>query len=102
MLLLLLLLLLKDYVNENKQEERRCLEQVEELFDKYNKEKNCPIAAAIIEPIQSEGGDHFSYDNYSCCYYYCCCCVQVINTHHQSSSVVYRIFVKKLEIINNN
>ena len=32
------------------------MEQVEELFEKYDKEKGSPVAAVIIEPIQSEGG----------------------------------------------
>lgn len=54
---------LQDYIEENKAEEQKCLEQVEDLFYKYSKEKNAPVAAVIIEPIQSEGGDrHASAD----------------------------------------
>ena len=51
-----LIFLLQDYIEENKAEEQKCLEQVEDLFYKYSKEKNAPVAAVIIEPIQSEGG----------------------------------------------
>ncbi|KZC14929.1 4-aminobutyrate aminotransferase, mitochondrial [Dufourea novaeangliae] len=32
--------------------------QVEELFEKYRKEKKVPVAGVIVEPIQSEGGDN--------------------------------------------
>lgn len=49
---------LNENVRENQQEDERCLAEVEELFEKYNKEKNIPVAGVIIEPIQSEGGDN--------------------------------------------
>jgi 4-aminobutyrate aminotransferase/(S)-3-amino-2-methylpropionate transaminase len=39
---------------ENEAEERRCLEEAETLLDNWH----CPVAAVIIEPIQSEGGDN--------------------------------------------
>lgn len=48
---------LQDFVAENKKEDQRCLANVEELFEKYNK-KGRPVAGVIIEPIQSEGGDN--------------------------------------------
>lgn len=32
--------------------------QVEELFEKYKKEKKTSVAGVIIEPIQAEGGDN--------------------------------------------
>ena len=43
-------------MRENEAEEARCLETVEELFHLYNHEKNAPVAAVIVEPIQAEGG----------------------------------------------
>lgn len=36
------------------EEEQRCLDQVRDLFEQNKIDQ--PIAAAIIEPIQSEGG----------------------------------------------
>ncbi|CAD1468250.1 unnamed protein product, partial [Heterotrigona itama] len=52
---------LDQYEKENKQEDVRCLEQVEELIEQY--EKTVPIAGIIIEAIQCEGGDrHASPD----------------------------------------
>ena len=41
-------------MRENRAEEDRCLARVEELFEEYR--KTSPVAALIIEPIQSEGG----------------------------------------------
>ena len=41
-------------MKENCAEEDRCLARVEELFEEYS--KTSPVAAVIIEPIQSEGG----------------------------------------------
>lgn len=38
----------------NKAEEARCLAAVEELIKTWH----CPVAALIVEPIQSEGGDN--------------------------------------------
>ncbi|GMM32428.1 4-aminobutyrate transaminase [Martiniozyma asiatica (nom. inval.)] len=38
----------------NKKEDERCLALVEERFQKWH----CPIAAIIVEPVQSEGGDN--------------------------------------------
>ena len=48
---------LEDYVRENEEEDRRCLEEVEDLFDRYNRNGK-HVAGVVIEPIQSEGGDH--------------------------------------------
>lgn len=42
------------HVDANKKEDERCLKIVEELFSTWK----CPIAALLIEPIQSEGGDN--------------------------------------------
>nr|NVI72097.1 putative 4-aminobutyrate aminotransferase, mitochondrial-like protein [Cucujiformia] len=44
-------------VRENLHEDRKCLAGVEEMFDKYMK-KGIPVAGIVVEPIQSEGGDH--------------------------------------------
>lgn len=48
---------LEDFVRENQQEEQHCLEQVEDLIERY-KQKGCPVVGIICEPIQSEGGDN--------------------------------------------
>lgn len=48
---------LEDYVRENEAEDKRCLAQVEDIFESQKK-KGSPISGMIVEPIQSEGGDH--------------------------------------------
>jgi len=48
---------LEDNVAENKQEDKKCLEEVQDLIEKWKKKGN-PVAGMIVEPIQSEGGDH--------------------------------------------
>ena len=35
-----------------------CLKEVEQLFDYYNTVKKKPVAGIVVEPVQSEGGDH--------------------------------------------
>lgn len=45
---------LEENTDYNNQEDKKCLEIVEELFKTWS----CPIAGVIIEPIQSEGGDN--------------------------------------------
>ncbi|KAJ0279026.1 hypothetical protein CBS470a_009471 [Colletotrichum nupharicola] len=45
---------LEKYAAENDAEEKRCLKEVEELIKSWH----CPVAAIIVEPIQSEGGDN--------------------------------------------
>ncbi|KAI9476729.1 hypothetical protein LPJ79_002045 [Coemansia sp. RSA 1821] len=44
---------LEKYAQENAQEEKRCLEELERILRTHP----VPIAAVIVEPIQSEGGD---------------------------------------------
>ncbi|XP_036325957.1 4-aminobutyrate aminotransferase, mitochondrial isoform X2 [Rhagoletis pomonella] len=41
----------------NKEQDQRCLAEVEDLIEKYNK-RGIPVAGIIVEPIQSEGGDN--------------------------------------------
>ena len=48
------------YENENRAEEDRCLEETKEIIDNNLH----PIAAMIIEPIQSEGGDNHASPYY--------------------------------------
>ncbi|CAK1552059.1 unnamed protein product [Leptosia nina] len=48
---------LDQHVSENEKEDAKCLEQVADVIEKYNKKGN-PVAGVIVEPIQSEGGDH--------------------------------------------
>ena len=45
---------LEEFINENAAEEARCLAETEDLMEKFHN----PVAAVIVEPIQSEGGDN--------------------------------------------
>jgi 4-aminobutyrate aminotransferase/(S)-3-amino-2-methylpropionate transaminase len=45
---------LEKHVEENAQEEARCLEEAERIITTFHS----PVAAIIIEPVQSEGGDN--------------------------------------------
>ena len=45
---------LEDHVKENVEEEQRCLREVERIIKEFRN----PVAAVIVEPIQSEGGDN--------------------------------------------
>lgn len=45
---------LEEHVQENAAEEKRCLEEVEHLIQTFHN----PVAAVMVEPIQSEGGDN--------------------------------------------
>lgn len=45
---------LEEHVQENAAEEKRCLEETEHLMKTYHN----PVAAVVVEPIQSEGGDN--------------------------------------------
>lgn len=48
---------LEENVRENKEIDRKCLAEVEELIE-ANQKKGWPVAGVILEPIQSEGGDN--------------------------------------------
>jgi len=45
---------LDQYTAENAAEEKRCLEEAEHIIKNYHN----PVAAVVVEPIQSEGGDN--------------------------------------------
>ena len=45
---------LADHVQENAAEEARCLAETEDLIQNFHH----PVAAVVVEPIQSEGGDN--------------------------------------------
>lgn len=45
---------LEDFAAENAQEEQRCLQEAERLIKEFHN----PVAAVVVEPIQSEGGDN--------------------------------------------
>lgn len=45
---------LDKHTDENKKEDQRCLQIVDDLFKTWH----IPVAALLIEPIQSEGGDN--------------------------------------------
>lgn len=44
-------------MRENQAEDAKCLAEVEELIEKYQK-NGVPVAGIVVEPIQSEGGDN--------------------------------------------
>lgn len=48
---------LEENVKENVAEDQRCLAKVEEHLEAQVKKGN-PCAGLIVEPVQSEGGDH--------------------------------------------
>jgi 4-aminobutyrate aminotransferase/(S)-3-amino-2-methylpropionate transaminase len=50
---------LNEFDKENRQEEQRCLDGVEEIIHNSHNNKGTfgPVAAILIEPIQAEGGD---------------------------------------------
>lgn len=50
---------LEENITENQAEEKRCLEEVEDLIFTW-KQQNRAIVGVIVEPIQSEGGDNFA------------------------------------------
>ena len=45
---------LADHVSENAAEEARCLAETEDLIENFHN----PVAAVVVEPVQSEGGDN--------------------------------------------
>lgn len=45
---------LEEHAKENAEEEQRCLQEVERLIKEFHN----PVAAVVVEPIQSEGGDN--------------------------------------------
>ncbi|KAJ5619044.1 4-aminobutyrate transaminase [Penicillium lagena] len=45
---------LEEHAQENAAEEQRCLQEVEQLIKTFHN----PVAAVMVEPIQSEGGDN--------------------------------------------
>ena len=49
---------LAEHAAANAAEERRCLAAVEELLAASSSRRAQPIAAVVVEPIQSEGGDN--------------------------------------------
>ena len=48
---------LEKHEEHNRSEDEKCLKQVKELIASRKKDKR-DVAAVIVEPIQSEGGDH--------------------------------------------
>ena len=51
---------LEEHVQENAAEEERCLQEAERIIKGYHN----PVAAIIVEPIQSEGGDNHASAGY--------------------------------------
>lgn len=48
---------------ENKKEDQRCIARVEELIEEWQR-KGSSVAGVIVEPIQSEGGDHHASNEF--------------------------------------
>ncbi|KAK7080829.1 hypothetical protein SK128_017100 [Halocaridina rubra] len=48
---------LEEHTRENAEEDKKCLEIVEDLIHKFNGAGK-PVAGIVIEPIQAEGGDN--------------------------------------------
>ena len=48
---------MEENVRQNEAEDKQCLAKVEETLEKQKK-IGSPCAGLIVEPIQSEGGDH--------------------------------------------
>nr|CAH0101920.1 unnamed protein product [Daphnia galeata] len=48
---------LEEFAEENKAEDRKCLAEVEEEFERFNKAGKF-VAGVVIEPVQAEGGDN--------------------------------------------
>ncbi|WWC73536.1 4-aminobutyrate aminotransferase [Kwoniella pini CBS 10737] len=53
---------LSEHAKENDAEEKRCLEEYEKILTESKTTR--PVAAVIIEPILSEGGDRHASNNY--------------------------------------
>ncbi len=51
---------LSENIQQNKEEESRCLAQVEATIKSWH----CPVAALVVEPIQSEGGDNHASNEF--------------------------------------
>lgn len=47
---------------ENAAEEQRCIDEVERILDTSSK----PVAAVVVDPIQSEGGDNHASESFFC------------------------------------
>ena len=60
---------LEEFTQENKNEDKRCLETVKEMIWTRGL-KGIPIAGIIIEPIQAEGGDNYASKEFFQVYYY--------------------------------
>ncbi|CAJ0929685.1 unnamed protein product, partial [Mesorhabditis belari] len=50
---------LDKYQSHNQKVDEECLADVEHKIAKWRNEKDMPVAALIVEPIQAEGGDHY-------------------------------------------
>ncbi len=51
---------LAEHASENAAEEARCLAETEDLIQNFHN----PVAAVVIEPVQSEGGDNHASPNF--------------------------------------
>jgi 4-aminobutyrate aminotransferase/(S)-3-amino-2-methylpropionate transaminase len=52
---------LEQFKKENEEEEKRCLEELENIIKTW---KHGDIAGAIVEPVQAEGGDNYASDDF--------------------------------------
>ncbi|XP_057306477.1 4-aminobutyrate aminotransferase, mitochondrial-like [Hydractinia symbiolongicarpus] len=54
---------LEEHVEENQEEEMRCLDQMNRVIKESN-ERGLYVAGVIVEPLQSEGGDNHASANF--------------------------------------
>jgi 4-aminobutyrate aminotransferase/(S)-3-amino-2-methylpropionate transaminase len=50
---------LEENVAYNAKQDEDCLREVDQLYGYWRDEKRKPIAGIVVEPVQSEGGDHY-------------------------------------------
>lgn len=43
----------------NAKQDEDCLKEVDQLYGVWRDEKKMPVAGIVVEPVQSEGGDHY-------------------------------------------
>ncbi|CAF0914597.1 unnamed protein product [Brachionus calyciflorus] len=49
---------LEENTEYNKKQDEECLKEIEQIIDHFNTVVKKPVAGIVVEPIQSEGGDH--------------------------------------------
>jgi 4-aminobutyrate aminotransferase/(S)-3-amino-2-methylpropionate transaminase len=79
---------LEEFAEENKVEDRKCLAEVEEEFERFNKAGKF-VAGVVIEPVQAEGGDNHASPEF----------FQELQRITKKVPGVYRFVPKKIGIV---